>query len=163
MARVTTLFLSGTKPQSSCHFTKWLIPALRNIAKNPNITTQGRTLRHRRLAGYGENRYWKLFVDCWKPKARPGNGCRCTPASLSPVTCLLCVSLSLPFSLTLERLLGKHWTTTWNFPHTCYPHSHSNIRGKQLRPLSPLFLFQNSDDSAYRFLLLERLDFVVGW
>lgn len=47
----------------------------------------------------------------------------------------------------LERLLGKHWTTTWSYQHTCLRHFDFNIRGVQLWAVSPSSEIQCNEKS----------------
>ena len=73
-------------------------------------------------------------------------------AGAHPPSCrqwlVFCLSLSLSLSLSaLERLLGKHWTTTWSYQHTCLRYFDFNIRGAQLWAASPSFEIQCNEKS----------------
>jgi hypothetical protein len=54
------------------------------------------------------------------------------------------ISISLTLSV-LEKLLGKHWTTTWSYLNTCLHHFGFDVRGVQLWALSPSFEIRHSE------------------
>jgi hypothetical protein len=67
-------------------------------------------------------------------------------AGAHPPSCRQRLVFYLSLSV-LERLLGKHWTTTWSYQHTCYHHFDFQFRGVQFWASCPSFETQYNEKS----------------